>query len=167
MTAITEASRVRAVRGAALGLITASLIEFVVGMGLNLFITITRDHPGAHGNSGYFVRSLNSVVWGLSHFGLLPFHIGIGFVLFLGSIRLAVATFRAPGRGIRLASLVGLLAVAGAGFNGASFLDFDDDFSSMLMTVLFAIAVFCFALVLYNCRPHDIPAPTTRLPEAN
>ncbi|MGH7698876.1 MAG: hypothetical protein ACRENV_09415 [Candidatus Dormibacteria bacterium] len=146
----------------ALGLIALCLIQFLLGMGLNLFVAISRHHPGASG-SDYFSRSLSSVVWGLTHFGLLAFHIGLGLVLFLGSVRLVVAALQAPALRLRIFSIVGALAVVAAGFNGASFLDFNENFSSMLMAVLFAIATFCFAVVLARAAlgagPQLLPEP--------
>ena len=37
----------------------------------------------------------------------------------------------------------------GAGFNGASFLDFGENFSSMIMTLLFTLAMLCYGAILY------------------
>ncbi len=127
-------------------MVALSLVQFLLGMGLNLFVTLSRHHPGTTG-SNYFTRSFASVVWGLSHFGLLPIHVGVGIVLFLGGARLAESAFRAPRLRVRTYSVVGALAVLAAGFNGASFLDFNFDLNSMLMAVLFAIATMAFALV--------------------
>ena len=143
------------IRRLALLLVSLCLIEFMLGMGLNLFVSLTRHHPGATG-SNYFSQSVQSVVWGLSHGGLLPFHVGLGMLIFLASVRLAVAAFLAPQLGLRSVAVVGAVAVLAAGFNGASFLDFNQDFSSMLMAVLFAVAVFCFSLILARMTS---PAP--------
>jgi hypothetical protein len=42
------------------------------------------------------------------------------------------------------ASLVGALAIIGAGSNGASFLDYGHAFSSMIMAGLWALALACY-----------------------
>jgi hypothetical protein len=89
-------------------------------------------------------------VWGISHGGFLAFHAGLGIVLVLGSIRFAVATFYAPQIRVRTVGTVGAVAVLAAAFNGASFLDFNEDASSMYMAVFFAIAVLCFAWALFR-----------------
>jgi len=46
-------------------------------------------------------------------------------------------------------AVVGFIGVLGAGFNGGSFLDYHEDFSSMLMATGFAIAVVSYAVGLY------------------
>ena len=45
--------------------------------------------------------------------------------------------------------MLGFLLILGSGFNGASFLDFNEDFSSMIMATLFALAVLCYASLLF------------------
>jgi hypothetical protein len=42
-----------------------------------------------------------------------------------------------------------LIGVLGAGFNGGSFLNYHQDFSSMLMATGFAIAVVAYSVGLY------------------
>ncbi|MGH7642006.1 MAG: hypothetical protein ACRENX_03170 [Candidatus Dormibacteria bacterium] len=133
----------------ALLLILLSLIQYLLGMGLNLFVAIPHRHPGAEGVS-FFASVYRSDLWGLTQGGLLAVHIALGLLLGLASIRLLVAAFTGRGRGFRAASLVGVLAVLGAGFNGASFLIYHQDLSSMLMAALFALAVLCFGWVLYR-----------------
>ncbi|MHB1431634.1 MAG: hypothetical protein ACYCVZ_05915 [Streptosporangiaceae bacterium] len=46
----------------------------------------------------------------------------------------------------RTASVVGALAVIGAGFNGASFVDYGRAFSSMIMAGLWALALACYPI---------------------
>lgn len=147
MTEQRAAARSTLIRRLALALVGLCLIQFIIGMGLNLFVNITRQHPGATG-SDYFGRSFHSVVWSLSHGGLLAFHTGLGILVLVAAVSLAVATFKAPQLGLRSVGVAGALAVLASGYNGADFLDFNEDFSSMLMAVLFAIAVFCFSLIL-------------------
>jgi hypothetical protein len=49
-------------------------------------------------------------------------------------------------------SIVGVLAIIGAGFNGASFLNYGHDFSSMIMAGLFAVALGSYLTGLYAGR---------------
>ncbi|MGA7173693.1 MAG: hypothetical protein WCB86_02020 [Candidatus Dormiibacterota bacterium] len=146
----TRASRrLRELRRLGLGLVWLCLIQYLLGMQLNLFVAIPRHHPGSSG-SDYFSRALQSVLWGISHGGLLAFHVGLGIVLLLGSLRLALAAFQAPPRGLRAIAVLGVLAVLAASFNGASFLSYHEDLSSMIMASSFAVAVFCFSWVVFR-----------------
>jgi hypothetical protein len=64
-------------------------------------------------------------------------------------------------QGSRLAaSVLGALAILGAGFNGASFLDYGHDFSSMIMAGLWALALACYlaGVLLAARRPRPGPA---------
>jgi hypothetical protein len=52
--------------------------------------------------------------------------------------------WRRDGTGGRAASVAGGLAIIGAGFNGASFVDYGHAFSSMIMAGLWALALACY-----------------------
>lgn len=148
------------VRRLALVLIGACLIQFLLGMVLNLFVVITRHHPGTSG-SDFFSRAFQSVVWGISHGGFLAFHVGLGILIFITSLRLAVAVFQVPQARVRTVGVLGAVSVLAAGFNGASFLSFNENFSSMIMASLFAVAVFCFSWVLFRVSaPVGQPLPS-------
>jgi hypothetical protein len=132
-----------------MALVLLCLIQYLLGMLLNLYVAIPKSHPGTSGPD-YFSRAYQSVLWGLSHGGLLAAHAGLGILILLAALRLARATFRAPSRGLRAISVLGLLAVLAAGFNGASFLSYHQDLSSMIMAASFAVAVFCFSWVVFR-----------------
>ncbi|HUY08922.1 MAG TPA: hypothetical protein VMW80_05665 [Candidatus Dormibacteraeota bacterium] len=147
------------IRRLSLLLIVLCLIQYLLGMALTLFVVITRNHPGSSGDD-YLARSFRSVVWGIGHGGFLALHVGLGIVLVLGSIRFAVATFYAPQIRVRTVGTLAAVAVLAAAFNGASFLNYNDDASSMIMAVFFAIAVLCFAWALFRA------SATVALPSA-
>jgi len=134
-----------------LTLIFLCLVQYLLGMQLNLFVSIPTSHPGSSG-SDYFVRAFQSVLWGLSphRSTVLASHAGLGILILLLSLWLALATFRAPGAGLRVISTLGLLAVLAAGFNGASFLAYHQAISSMIMAASFAVALFCFSGVVFR-----------------
>jgi hypothetical protein len=52
-------------------------------------------------------------------------------------------------RGIVVPAVFGFIGVLGAGFNGGSFLNYREDFSSMLMATGFAIAIVSYSVGLY------------------
>jgi hypothetical protein len=58
---------------------------------------------------------------------------------------------------------LGALFILGAAFNGVSFLNFNDDLSSMIMAVLFAAALACSVVVLFQLNAAPAPAGTGNL----
>jgi len=132
-------------------LVFLCLVQYLLGMLLNLYVAIPRHHPGTSG-SDYFERAFQSVLWGHSphRSTVLASHVGLGILIVLLSLGLALAAFRAAGRGLRWVSTLGLLAVVAAGFNGASFLSYYKNLSSMIMAAAFAVAVFCFSWVIFR-----------------
>lgn len=141
----------RGLRRLSLALIFLCLVQYLLGMQLNLFVSIPKNHPGSSG-SDYFERAFQSVLWGLSphRSTVLASHVGLGILILLLSLWLAVAAFWAPSPGLRWISTLGLLAVLAAGFNGASFLSYHQAISSMIMAASFAVAVFCFSWVIFR-----------------
>ena len=155
--------RNRAARGWAFGLLVALLVQFGLGMYVNLFATIPLNHPG-HGANDFFAGSYHSVAWAETspHAPLiLAFHAGLGLLLVVGSLWLAVLAIRGRRAGIVWAAVLGALFILGAGFNGASFLNYNHDANSYVMALLFAAAVLCYSVIL------ALPGTTERqAPEA-
>jgi hypothetical protein len=56
----------------------------------------------------------------------------------------AALAWRRGGTGGRAASVIGALAIIGAGFNGASFVNYGHAVSSMIMASLWALALACY-----------------------
>ena len=142
--------RNRAARGWAFGLLVALLVQFGLGMYVNLFATIPLNHPG-HGANDFFAGSYHSVAWAETspHAPLiLAFHAGLGLLLVVGSLWLAVLAIRGRRAGIGWAAALGALFIIGAGFNGASFLNYNHDANSYVMALLFAAAVLCYSVIL-------------------
>jgi cytochrome c oxidase subunit IV len=64
----------------------------------------------------------------------------------IGVVARAIQSTR---QSIWLWSIIGALMVIGAGFNGASFLDYKKNASSLIMALLAFGAVACFVIVLF------------------
>ncbi|MGP8161362.1 MAG: hypothetical protein ACLQGJ_09125 [Candidatus Dormibacteria bacterium] len=125
------------------------LVQFLVGMACNLYVTIPTHHPGS-GSGPYLSGALASVLWSFtSGLPLLIVHIAVGIVLLLNGIELIVHAVRSR-RGPAPVWLAagGLTAILFAGFNGASLLKYNLNISSMLMAVGFAVAVACYVAML-------------------
>ena len=129
-------------------------VQFMLGMGVNLFVQIPHDHPGANPPE-YFSGVAQSVTWAILHGHiLLTLHAVLGLLLVLGGFGLIVRAIVSRSRSLIIATAAGALGVLGAGFNGGSFLNYHEDFSSMLMATGFAIAAVSYEVGLFlTARP--------------
>ena len=125
------------------------IAQFLLGMAVNLFVKIPTDHPGANPPE-YFSGVAQSVTWAILHGNLLiAIHSGFGLVLVIAAVGTLVQAIGNRRRGIVVLAIFGFIGVLGAGFNGGSFLNYHQDFSSMLMATGFAIAVVAYSAGLY------------------
>lgn len=149
MTTSADPAELRkVVRRTSVGLIIALVVQFLIGMLVNLFVTIPASHPGSQPIE-YFSGSLQSVTWAISSGpGLLVAHVLLGLLLGIGSVALIVRVRALGRRRLTIAAVLGFLFIVGAGFNGASFLDFNEDYSSMIMATLSAAALMCYVGIL-------------------
>jgi hypothetical protein len=125
------------------------LLQAAIGMVVNLYVTIPIRHPGAH-PSEYFGGSFHSLVWAVAHGPVaLAVHATLGLALVLVVVGIASDGLRLGGRAIGVWSTIAGLFVIGAGFNGASFLDFNDNTSSLVMALLAFAAVACYSVAMF------------------
>jgi hypothetical protein len=131
----------------ALAMFVSLIAQFLVGIAANLWVRIPSDHPGVSAN--YFVGTLGGVWWALTQAALLlQVHVALGVVVGVGSVVLGLRAFvDRRSRGIWW-PIVGWVGVAMAAANGAAFLNYGHAFSSMLMSVGFAIAILSYAMWL-------------------
>ena len=82
-------------------------------------------------------------------------HAVLGMALAAAALASIALTRRAHGRLALALSVVGALAIVGAGFNGVSFMNYGHAFSSMIMAGLWALALACYVggIVLVARRP--------------
>jgi hypothetical protein len=131
------------------GMIFGLLVQFLLGMAVNLFVNIPTNHPGANPPE-YFSGVAQSVTWAILQGPLLlVLHAVLGLVLLAGAVLTFVRGVRTGPRSLAIATGVSALAVLVAGLNGGSFLNYNEDFSSMIMASFFAIAVVSYAVGLY------------------
>ncbi|MBV9797431.1 MAG: hypothetical protein JO039_05215 [Solirubrobacterales bacterium] len=125
------------------------LIQSAIGMLVNLYVTIPGRHPGAH-PSQYFGGSLRSVTWAIIHGApALAVHAALGVALVFIVIGTVIDALRLRRRAIVVWSSIAASLVIGAGFNGASFLDFNDSTSSLIMALLAFTAIACYSVVMF------------------
>lgn len=125
-------------------------LQFFLGMWNNLFIDVPAAHPGQNADN-YFVGVAQGIAWAITHSALLTLqlHVILGLLLLLTSIALIVAAYRVAGRAWRICAPIGTFGILAAAFNGASFINYGHDFSSMLMSVGFMIALVSYSAGLY------------------
>ena len=140
-------------RGHTIVLLWLFALQFVAGMVLNLFVVIPKQHPGTIGGD-YFSQSWASLLWALSGAGgwALVAHASIAIALFLGTLALFVRSLAPMARGWRVGSGIAAFVTLGALFNGLSFLDFNEDFSSMIMASCWLVVVSILVLMLVRAR---------------
>lgn len=121
--------------------------QVAVGMVVNLYVTVPKHHPGAE-PSNYFTGSSRSVAWAISHApAALAVHAALGLALVLIALALAIRALLLRAGWVAFATVLAAGLVIGAGFNGASFLDFGGmNISSLLMALLALGALVCYLL---------------------
>jgi hypothetical protein len=144
------------VRRAALLMLAALLSQFALGIAVNLYVSIPAHHPGARSND-YIAGSWQSLVWALHHApAVLAAHTALGLLIVLTAAGLVLQTLRLRRRSRVAAATLGAAFVIGAGFNGASFLDYNKTTNSLIMALLFALAMLCYIAIIY-----ELPAVRT------
>jgi hypothetical protein len=141
--------RTKRLRTVSLAMLVIVLAQYGVGMVVNLFVTIPARHPGAK-PSNYISGSGSSVAWAIaSGPAALAVHAALGLALVIAAIAAAVLATYLRRRGVIALAWLGAACILGAGFNGASFLDFNHDVNSLIMSLLAAAAIACYALILF------------------
>jgi hypothetical protein len=129
-------------RRASLGVLVLTVVEYGIGMYVNLYVTVPRaDHGAGLGSAignGPATLSIHAVI------GLL-----LGLAA-LGALALAVMVRHAV---VIAVSAVGLIALALASVFGASFASSGHDADSMGMAVWTGVALLCYAANMYLLRP--------------
>lgn len=151
-------------RPQAIALLIAFGVQFALGMLLNLFVQLPKTHPGSTGGE-YFSRSFTSLGWALSGGGgpWLFVHAGLGLLLALATLALFIGCLARRVRGWRWLTGVAALFTVGAFFNGMSFVDYGEDFSSAIMAGCWLIAVTLLVVaVARSHHPDDLSTPSPR-----
>ncbi len=136
------------------------LVQYLLGMVVNVFVVLPGKHPGASAGN-YFGGAVSGISWVISSGpAWAAAHAAFGLALVLLAIGSVAHTWRRASRGIKTLSVLGGLAIIGAGFNGVSFLNYGKGFSSMIMAGLWALAVACYAAGAFLAlRSGDTPQP--------
>src|SRR5215831_6303150 len=103
-------SRQVRLRRASLAILIALIVQFALGIGVNLYVTLpTAGHPG---HSSWFGNG-----------ALLALHAALGMFLLLASIFVLVRAIMARNGTLIVTSAAGLVAIFAAAFFGSGFTD--------------------------------------------
>lgn len=137
--------RLERLRGASMGAAVMLVIQFGLGVGVNLYVTL----PAA-GRGG---RSIGDA---FSSGALLALHTAFGLLLVLTAVSLLVRAIAARHRPVIVTSAVGLLAIIAAAGSGASFVGDGTNGASLGMALATGVAMLCYLVSLFILgRPRD------------
>jgi hypothetical protein len=131
----------RRLRPTALGLLMVLLVQFALGMVVNLYVRVPADRAGY----GPAVPAL--VLHGL-----------LGLALVAGSVSLAVRAVATRARWAAVPAVTAAVALLVAATGGLRFLGTGVEGASLVMALCAAIAIGCYGLILYR-QPGAEPQP--------
>jgi hypothetical protein len=134
------------------------LVQYLLGMVVNVYVVLPGRHPGANAGD-YFSGAAAGLAWLITDGpAWAAAHAAFGMAIAAAAIAAVALAWRRGGTAAKSASVAGALAVIGAGFNGASFVNYGKSFSSMIMAGLWALALACYltGAVLAVRRPQAI-----------
>jgi hypothetical protein len=125
------------------------IIQYLLGMVANLFVTIPAHHPGARA-ANYFAGAVDGLGWLIADGpAWAAAHAVLGMALVVAAFGSLVLSLRQASRASAAVSVLGALAILGAGFNGASFVTYGKNINSMIMAGLWALALACYLVGLF------------------
>ena len=142
-------------RRTSLGMTMALLVQFALGMVVNLYVTVPARDQGGGVLTAIGRAFANGPV-------ALAIHAGLGLVIVLGTISLVVRSVASRRRPLIWLSSLTLLAVLGAAFNGAAFVNSGNDGASLGMALLTGVALLCLAVTLYVTGAPGAAPPAVR-----
>lgn len=142
MDLTAQSAAIERLRRASLGSLIALLIQYGLGMGVNLYVNVPASDQG-QGTGAAFGKALSNGP------AALAVHTGIGLLLIVNVVIVLVLAVRTRQRLVMISAVVGLVSVVGAAFSGAGFVDSGAPGASMTMAVLTGVAVACYAVNLY------------------
>jgi hypothetical protein len=130
--------RLERLRGASMGAAVMLVIQFGLGVGVNLYTTL----PAA-GSGG---RSIGDA---FSSGALLALHAAFGLLLIITALSLLVRAIAARHRPLIVTSAIGLLAIIAAAGSGASFVNDSANGASLGMALATGVAMLCYLVSLF------------------
>jgi hypothetical protein len=125
-------------RRASLAVFVLLVVQYGIGIAVNLYVTVPKADHGQ--GIGTMISTGPAGV---------TVHIVLGLLLILAAIGLIVQAVIARHRALIVTSVIGLLALAGAAAQGASFVSNGQESASMVMAVLTGVGILSYGVSLY------------------
>jgi hypothetical protein len=132
-------------RQANLAILIVLIVQFALGMGVNLYVTLPA--AGQPGHASWFGNG-----------ALLAFHAALGMFLILAAIFVLVRAIMARTATLIVTSAAGLVAILLAAFFGSGFTDKLTDGYSFGMALAAAVALACYAIGLFAAPGRSGPS---------
>jgi hypothetical protein len=132
------ARRQATLRQASLGALVMLIVQFGLGVGVNLYVTL----PAAGKISDVF-----------SSGPALALHGVLGLLLIVSSVGLLARAIVARNRPVIVAAAVGLAAIVAAAGEGAAFVRNGTNAASLGMALATGVAMLCYVVTLFLARP--------------
>jgi hypothetical protein len=149
---ISVAKKLRAIRANSLAASVMLLIEFVLGMNVNLFAKLPASDQGK-GVVSAFGRAVTDGPIALS------LHALFGTLLLVSGFTLVIRTWSLRRTSFLVLAIVGFIAILMAWFSGARFVGTMANGASMTMGIATGVAILCYVLILFvspaNSRGND------------
>jgi hypothetical protein len=136
-----SARRLEGLRRASLASLLMLIVQFALGVGVNLYVSLPAAGSGGRKLSQAFTNG-----------PALALHVVLGLLLVLAAVGLLVQAIMAGHGLVTTLASVGLLAIVGAAFQGFSFVHDSTNAASMGMTVATAVAMVCYVATLVIVR---------------
>jgi hypothetical protein len=136
-----QARKLSALRRASLASLVMLIVQFGLGVGVNLYVSLPSAGSGGRKISQAFTNG-----------PALALHVVLGLLLIVAAIGLLVQAIMARYPLIIVLAAVGLVAIAGAAMQGFSFVHDSTNATSMGMAVATAVAMACYAAALFIVR---------------
>ena len=140
-----QAVRLARLRRSSFGVVVMLIVQFILGMIYNLY--------------GTAPTSTKSI--GLFSSPDLALHVILGALLFLAAVGQLVQAIRVRHRLSTWLSALGLLSILGAGFAGLGFTGSGAAGASLGMSLAFAVALACYAILVFALPSSASRASTT------
>jgi hypothetical protein len=138
-------SRRAGLRHANLALLILLAVQFALGIGVNLYVTLpAAGHPG---HASWFGNG-----------ALLALHAALGMLLILGALFVLVRAIMARNVALIVTLAAGLVAILLAAFFGSGFTDKLTDGYSLGMALATAAALACYAIGLFAATRRSGPS---------
>ncbi|MDR2987309.1 MAG: hypothetical protein LBV34_20980 [Nocardiopsaceae bacterium] len=131
----TPAARLTVLRGTCMGAAVLLILQFAIGMGLNLYVEVPSG-------KSFFAAVFSSA--------LLASHFIVALALLGASVTALVRAIRARAAVVPAAAGTAVIVVAAGA--GGTFVNSGSDVASLVMALAAAVGMFCYATAIFRLR---------------